>query len=760
MLDRKRSRRRRNITALCVFFIIIFFSCPLETYASWTDRADDSIYSEGESVGKGEEKAEKAGSFERKVSGLFRNLATGLNDLLLKEGCDLDRIILGRVKSGGQKKTLFTFELRKGNAYGVVAAAVYKILRSIMFVVIAGIMFTKLVKGQFTSGNAKIREEMKGALSITAIGFSLLVLMPFLYDVFLYFRDILLFAVAAESTGEMGLIESFFAASEESGLFIDAMLYLAAVCASVWFALEYIGIAMANIVMFICFVFVAALLFFDKRKLMNWCWNVLSLGITPIIDISMLMVPVFMGNLTKGQHPFIQLLVTWSVIPSRKLFKNALGLTSTGEAVMSGLSAIAMMHGAASFVRGGVGLAQNTGEKLKGSMDDKKKQRFHEDMARTQEEWDSDPGNPGSYVSEKHENHVGARNSFGIYKEGKEQLQSGMGTWKRNDIENMEYLEPDNSVSRFQAPHGKDFPEDKNNEYLKNMTEMKNENAVMEKYATVDNFEQPEFKNLDHAKKAELYGKRARRRLLQGIGIGIAGTTGLTGGALFGVSATGFYSRSTASMTTGMLAEGGSAFLGRFGSMAASGISSVLERGSAGQADANPQDMEESDIETSAWKHGAAGFTQNSIQTKGEAYVRPRENAHVRAKTNEFGMAKQKPVSQQVQEASSDPKTRQVVSEFCREMAMPGSRVMQHYEQSARSRFSNYNAQDGNMGQEFETKVCHEMANQMSLDIMKRISSEGVSISSGEAYGALRESIQSNIQGVLNQWNDRSEFKV
>lgn len=828
MLDRKHMCINKYAAALCAFLLMVFLACPLKVSASWTDKADESIYSEGKDSGREEKKAEKAGSFEKKVSGLFRNLATGLNDLLMKEGCDLDRIILGRVKSGGQKDSLFTFELRKGNVYGVVAASVYKILRSIMFVVIAGIMLTKLVKGQFTSGNARTREEMKGAVSTTAIGFALLVLMPFLYDMFLYFRDVLLYAVASESVGGMGLVESFYEASSQSGLFIDAMLYLAAVCSCVWFAFEYIGIAMASAVMFICFVFVTVLMFFDKGKLMNWCWNVLSLGVTPLIDISMLMIPVFMGHLAKGQHPLLQLLVTWSVIPSRKLFKNALGLTSTGEAIMSGLSAIAMMHGATSFLRGGAGLAQNTGERLKGSMEDRKKQRYHEDMARAQGEED---GNL-RYTSEKHANLSGIKNPFGMYRQKKGMMDNGIGSGAEQPIlqnappglglsKEKEILETENNehlgnIAAIQqhtaaleseivqlecADSGDGKEESKKKIDARRMQVAKNQEAaakenaaiarnkirigriesymesgaeagktasrkeleIMQKHASVDNFEQPEFADLDHATKAKLYGKRAKKRLFQGIGMGFAGTAGLAGGTLLGVSATGFYSRSAAAMVAGALGGGGAVFGGMLGDMAGSSLSRI----SGGKAWKNTvprqayqgtPDILEPDT-VSVLKEGMAGISADSARKKQIADIQEVREVPLPYGEAGAGMEKHRTVRQQAQEIASNPKARSVVQEFCREMATPGSKVMQHYEQSARARFSRGSGVSGDMGQAFQVKICREMANQMSGDIMERIAAGGVHIPSNAAYGSVRSAIEANIGGVLKQWSDMSEFR-
>lgn len=746
MWDKKSAHGKQYRNIITGIFLIMAFLCrPLEVSASWTENADNSIYSEGKNTEAGEEKAEGAGSFERKISGLFRNLATGMNDLLLKEGCDLDRIILGRVKSGGQESSLFTFELRTGNVYGVVAASVYKVLRSIIFVVIAGVMLAKLVRGQFTSGNARAREEMKGAFFTTVTGCSLLVLMPFLYDIFLYFRDVVLYSVSSETAGDMGLIENFYAMSSESGLFTDAILYLAAVCSSLWFAFEYIGIAMASVIMFICFSFVTVLMFYDRNKLTNWCWNVFSLGITPIIDISMLMIPVFMGRITEGKHPFMQLLVTWSVIPSRKLFKNALGLTSTGEAVLSGLSAIAMIHGVTSLMRGGTGLAKNTGEKLKGSMEDRKKQHYHEDMADIRERENTGFSGSDGYMNEKHGKWAGIKGNYGIFQERKEGMEEAAMTQAESESHMASGIQ--------QTESGTEYTESINT----------HEREVMRKHATVNNFEQMEFARLDHATKAELYRKRARKRLFQGIGMGLAGTAGLAGGTLIGVSATGFYSHGASAMVTGAFAGGGAALGGMLGSMAGGGISGIS--GSRGIRETRNTGTGSGLGHTPAPE--ATPAAETGISSSGEIVLRRmqymdiRENQelHFNPPASGTGLEVLQPVKQQVQDIVSNPAARSVVREFCQEMAVPGSRVMQSYEQSARNAVSGTYTGLKYNGYDFRMKVNGEIANQMSGDIMKRIVERGVSIPSNAVYGPVRSNIESNIRDILKQWSDMSEFR-
>ena len=854
--------------ALCLpllIFMIMFLAFHLPASASWTEGADGSIYSEGETLETEEEEVGKAGSFERKISGLFRSLASGLNGLMSKEGCDLDRIILGRVRSGGQDGSLFTFELRSGNGYGVVATLAYKVLRGIIFVVIAGIMLAKLVKGLFTSGNARAREEMKGALYVTAIGFSLLVLMPFLYDAFLYFRDVILYSVASEGTGGLGLVESFRAAAEESELFIDAMMYLAAVCSSVWFAFEYIGIAMANVVMFICFAFVVVLMFFDRGKLMNWCWNVASLAITPIIDICMLMIPVFIGQLTKGQHPIIQLLVVWSVIPARKLFKNALGLTSTGEAILSGLSAIAMMHGAASLARGGAGAARNAGEKLKGSMQDKKKQRYHEDMAGAQQgdlPGHSDTDKDG-YLNEKNMGRDGKNHFFGLFHKnsGKSVGQEGVRN-KEMDAEDAGLLsgnaidapggifgmgkeaETADGSHPYMPMDGREIEclENENNEHRENIAALrqhiagleaenvqmetggtagslsaadrehaernrvqiakcheaitKEESAIaknnsrigkiqsvtapktapvgqdalneaeldiMRKHATVDNFEQPEFSGLDHATKAQLYAKRARKRLFQAIGSGAGGTAGLMGGALLGLSATGFYSRSAAAMATGALAHGGASLGGNLGSMAAGSLyhavssfsGNPMHRGSV-------QTHQDKAVNMPTTEYPRPGTPANVRVAppgivpagQGQPAVSGSEIKAVYTNNPSGSVTVKKTIREQVQEVACSPAARSVVQEFCREITTPGSSAMRQYEQEAEKA-----ARDGSRaGHSFQANVQAEMASRISGDIMRQISENGTPIASAEVYGALRGDIEKNVHKVLIKWREMSGF--
>ena len=132
---------------------------------------------------------------EKYFSELLRNIASSLIALLENIlGTSLDGIIYGRVGSGKPNSVnIFGFELRSGNPYGVTAAVCYSLLRSMAFVFL-GIMFVAiLAKSLWTGQTAQSREQIKSSIFSTAMKFSILMLMPFLFDVALYVRDVALY---------------------------------------------------------------------------------------------------------------------------------------------------------------------------------------------------------------------------------------------------------------------------------------------------------------------------------------------------------------------------------------------------------------------------------------------------------------------------------------------------------------------------------------------------------------------------------------
>ena len=359
----------------------------------WLDGADDSIYSNGVDTAEEEQNIEpdEPGMVEKYFSELLRNIASSLIALLENIlGTSLDGIIYGRVGSGKPNSVnIFGFELRSGNPYGVTAAVCYSLLRSMAFVFL-GIMFVAiLAKSLWTGQTAQSREQIKSSIFSTAMKFSILMLMPFLFDVALYVRDVALYGVK-EVTGQMvtggatlSLSEAFLTNAERTGRFVDAVMYLGTILLTIYFAIIYIALAIDILIAFVAFP-VLCLLHSPKRDLLgNWVMSVLSDIITPLLDAILLMVPLLtsmmLGDVIRG-IAVIQMIMCMLIIPARNRIKSLLGIQSNERGgFLSAMGLLAMGRMIAGKAKGAV-------QRIAGIRSDLEKSRAHGEMAKVDEE--------------------------------------------------------------------------------------------------------------------------------------------------------------------------------------------------------------------------------------------------------------------------------------------------------------------------------------------------------------------------------------
>lgn len=359
----------------------------------WLEGADDSIYSNGVDTTEEEQDIEpdEPGMVEKYFSELLRNIASSLIALLENIlGTSLDGIIYGRVGSGKPNSVnIFGFELRSGNPYGVTAAVCYSLLRSMAFVFL-GIMFVAiLAKSLWTGQTAQSREQIKSSIFSTAMKFSILMLMPFLFDVALYVRDVALYGIK-EVTGQMvtggatlSLSEAFLTNAEQTGRFVDAVMYLGTVLLTMYFAIIYIALAIDVLVAFVAFP-VLCVLHSPKRDLLgNWIMSVLSDIITPLLDAILLMVPLLtsmmLGDVIQG-IAVIQMIMCMLIIPARNRIKSHLGIQSNERGgFLSAMGLLAMGRMIAGKAKGAV-------QRIAGIRSDLEKSRAHGEMAEVDEE--------------------------------------------------------------------------------------------------------------------------------------------------------------------------------------------------------------------------------------------------------------------------------------------------------------------------------------------------------------------------------------
>lgn len=359
----------------------------------WLDNADDSIYSNNVDAGEEEQKIEpeKPGTVEKYLSELVRNAASSLIALLEENlGAGLDRIIYGRVGSGKPNSVnIYGFELRSGNPYGVTASICYTLVRSMVFVLL-GISFVYLLaKSAWTGQTSQGRERVKSNFYATAMKFSMMTLMPYLFDIVVYIRDVVLYGIK-EVTGQMitggatlSLSNAFLVNAEMTGRFVDALMYLGTVLLTLYFAVIYVALAIDLLICFVSFPLMCLLHSPKKDLLGNWVMNVMSDIITPVLDAVLLLVPLLtsmmLADVIKG-IAIIQMIMCMLIIPSRNRIKALLGVQSNERGGIFGIMALA------SLGRALTGKVKNMFGRAGDIRSDMQKSRMHKELAEADEE--------------------------------------------------------------------------------------------------------------------------------------------------------------------------------------------------------------------------------------------------------------------------------------------------------------------------------------------------------------------------------------
>lgn len=359
----------------------------------WLDHADESIYSDDIDAGETPQQIEPKdpGLVEKYASELIRNATSSLISLLEgKMGAGIDRIIYGRVGSGKPNSVnIYAFELRSGNPYGVTASVCYALLRSIIFVLLGIYFVFILAKSAWTGHTAQNREQIKSNIYLIAVKFIYLALMPYLFDVVLYVRDVVLHGLKSVTGmmladgAKLSLSNAFLLNAEFTGRFIDAMMYLGTVGLTLYFAVIYIAIAIDMLVCFIAFP-ILCLMQSPKRNLMDsWVMTVLSNVLTPVLDAVLLLIPLLtsmmLADVIEG-IAFIQLIMCMLIIPARNRIKTLLGVQSNERGgFFSAMALLALGRTIAGKTKGAI----KRGADIRSDLE---KSRAHKEMADADEE--------------------------------------------------------------------------------------------------------------------------------------------------------------------------------------------------------------------------------------------------------------------------------------------------------------------------------------------------------------------------------------
>lgn len=365
-----------------------------DTTSPWLKgTTDESIYSNPIDAGEEEQDITvgKPGRVEQYIAELLRNIGSSIISLLQDNiGASLDSIVYGRVGSGQPNKVnIYAFELRKGNPYGVTASVCYALLRGMMFILLGVTFVFKLAKSAWTGQTAKSRDEIKSMMPAMALKFAALILMPYLLDVALYVRDVLLYGIK-EVTSQMitggatlSLSKAFLINAERSGTFVDAVMYLGTVVLTVYFVFLYVAVAIDMLVCFVSFPFLCVLQSRKRDLLSGWVMTVFSNLMTPVIDAVLLLIPLLtslmLSDTIKGVA-VIQLVMCMLLIPARIRFKALLGIQSNERnGFLGAMAMMTLARAVASRIRQGAG-------RLADAFSDARKSRMYGEMAEVDRE--------------------------------------------------------------------------------------------------------------------------------------------------------------------------------------------------------------------------------------------------------------------------------------------------------------------------------------------------------------------------------------
>lgn len=553
---------------------------------SWTNGLDNSIYDgDAQKIKKDKDEDKDPGVVEGLLIAFFKSIGDWGYKFFNNIHMTLDTVILGRVGGhgiamNGYNVALFTFELRPGNPYGVVAAAAYTTMRNIIYILILVIVMGKLAAATYAGGSQRAIQALKDSIGSFALAVVMLTAMPYFVDVFLYIRDVGLYATAVSlgknvlnmDISSLSLIDMFKENAEQS--FMNTAMYVGTLLLNLYFGLQYVGLALSYVVYFFAFPFVCMNMQFDKKALGEWWKSLLFSMVVPISDIMLLFIPLAFSHLGSSQAVHVlQLIICSMLIPTRMQLRGAMGIHTNIGMEMAG---IATMMGAMSFARSAIGgtarLAAGIGGGIAGGMRDRSMAKMNQEQAARNEKqkvtaWNQYKQQNGYGVQPSADGRgtiPGEKEMPGVnsYAEGVRKLSEMYGVPPEafgKDAANAVY---EDGVGGSGGFGGSGY----------GGTQSGVDQDLLEKYANTSNFESPEFKNLSPAKKAELYRKRSLQQFGGAAGKALLGAGGMVGGAAVAGMTTTFFSPATKLQAMGIGMDAGGSFGGAVGGLAGSAL--------------------------------------------------------------------------------------------------------------------------------------------------------------------------------------------
>lgn len=558
--------------------------------SSWLTGNNTDIYGSdsGETIKEEKEENSDPSLPEKMCMWIVNSVAKPLDSFFSTLGLTLNNVVLGRVGGNGinlngQRVGLFTFEFANGNFYGIVGMAIYGVLRRVMYILVGVFVTVKLAEASMHGNSTKTYASLKSGITDGAVVIALLSIMPNILEMLLYVRDGFLYLVSVSCAQQlfpgmsgMETVSTYFSQNCESSLF-HACLYLGSLVLTVWYALQYAGIALSFVVHMISFPFVAGYSFFDKNILNGWTKEVISTAMISVVDSALLLIPAFVGYFGEqiGNAPFafslLQFFICTMLIPARATFRKDLGLSPSIGMEMAGLMALSgaiNMGGAA--VRGLAGSAGKIGSGIAGYRENMREAERYDVLDYRENsiknEYSDMVNHAGGYATTEY----GDWTATGVY--GTQEaygMSPGSVTGERMDGVSVDGI---GGASRGggaggHGMFGQDGTFDSKGNFqgirhpsvANYQTDLKDKmTEINDRFATVSDLDSANANNISNARKAELYRKRAKQELFRGVASGAGGLAGTVYGGAMGFGAGTFFSPgATAMMTAGGVLAGG-----------------------------------------------------------------------------------------------------------------------------------------------------------------------------------------------------------
>lgn len=345
-----------SLLMVCFLFSVSSVNVSASGWVDKTDAVYEKLYGTPDMEGQEVQAAQSddANWFEQIISGLIVSLSKGLNNLLGNRDIDLsiDGIVFGRMAAtlsdSGYVEADFThFGLEENNPWGIIGATIFYALRSICLVVMPIILLVLLILELFHN-TGKGRARLKELAIHTVYVFGLLFILPYALDLFIYFRDVVLYSVygamnnlvagiSGGATENKGLVDMML--EVQDGRILNALVLLASVCAGAFFLFDYIRIALLLTIAFGIFPIIAVMSFWNNKKLSEWSNVFFPNLLVPFIDMLLVLIPTFLQALfvrifgsgfSTVLMGVIILIVIWNVVAVRNRIVKLLGFDGLG----------------------------------------------------------------------------------------------------------------------------------------------------------------------------------------------------------------------------------------------------------------------------------------------------------------------------------------------------------------------------------------------------------------------------------------------